>query len=126
MPVLHKRINRRDFMRWGVGTTAAGISGKVATLEPSPLRASPRPVPPSDTVRFASIGTGIRGCEVLQATRLVPGIECVATCDVYDTRRISAREALGGREVPFTRNYREILDRKDIDAVIIAAPRAAF
>ncbi len=122
MDMLLHRVNRRDFLRQGVGTAAVGGMGKLTTIEPAALSASPRTVPPSDTVRFASIGTGIRGCEVLQATRLVPGIECVATCDVYDTRRISAREALGGKEVPFTRNYQEILDRKDVDAVIIAAP----
>jgi predicted dehydrogenase len=116
------RTNRRDFMRRGVGAAAIGVSGKVAILEAATLWASPRAVPPSDTVRFASIGTGVRGCELLQATRVVPGVECVATCDVYDTRSISAHEALGDKEVAFARDYRQILDRKDIDAVIIAAP----
>jgi len=115
-------IDRRKFMQLGVGTAALGLAGKVTALEPARLWAAARAVPPSDMVRFAAIGTGVRGCEVLQATRLSRGVECVATCDVYDTRRISAREALGGKEMAFTRDYREILDREDIDAVIIAAP----
>jgi predicted dehydrogenase len=70
-------------------------------------------------VRFASIGTGVRGCELLQATLLVPGIQCVAACDLYDSRHQAAREAVK-KDVPATRNYKEILDRKDIDAVIVA------
>ena len=74
---------------------------------------------PSDMVRFASIGTGVRGCELLQATLLVPGIQCVAVCDLYDSRHQAAREAVK-KEVPATRNYKEILDRKDVDAVIVA------
>ena len=118
----HNRINRRDFMQIGVGAAAIGLSGRVGILEPALPWGSPGAAPPSDTVRFAAIGTGVRGCELLQATRLVPGVECVATCDVYDTRRISVREVLGGTNLPTTRDYRQILDRKDIDAVIIAAP----
>jgi predicted dehydrogenase len=70
-------------------------------------------------VRFASIGTGVRGCELLQATLLVPGIQCVAVCDLYDSRHQAAREAVK-KDVPATRHYKEILDRKDVDAVIVA------
>jgi len=112
-------FSRRRFMQIGTGAVAAGAALKVSVLQPSLLAASPRPVAPSDTVRFASIGTGIRGCELLQATLRVPGIECVGACDLYDSRHQAAREAVQ-KEVPVTRNYREILDRKDVDAVIIA------
>ena len=71
-------FSRRRFMQIGTGAVAAGAALKVSVLQPSLLAASPRPVAPSDTVRFASIGTGIRGCELLGATLRVPGIECVA------------------------------------------------
>lgn len=115
-------ISRRDFMRWGAGAAALGaapLSG-VTVLEPRPLWSSARPVAPSDTVRFGIIGTGVRGCELLQGTLRVPGAECVAAADLYDSRHISAREALGGKDILTTREYRQILDRKDIDAVIVA------
>jgi predicted dehydrogenase len=46
-------------------------------------------------------------------------VECVATCDLYDSRHIASQEAIQ-KQVPTTRNYKEILDRKDVDAVIIA------
>jgi predicted dehydrogenase len=110
---------RRQFIRVGTGAVATGAAAKFTLLQPKPMWASPRPVAPSDTVRFASIGTGVRGCELLQATLRVPGVECVAACDLYDSRHIAAQEAVQ-KNVPTTRHYKEILDRKDVDAVIIA------
>ena len=65
--------SRRQFLRVGTGAVATGAAAKFTLLQPKPLWASPRPVAPSDTVRFASIGTGVRGCELLQATLRVPG-----------------------------------------------------
>src|ERR1700687_1654641 len=112
---------RRQFIRVGTGAAAVGAAGKFTLLEPRPLWASPRPVAPSDTVRFASIGTGVRGCELLGASLNVPGVECVAVCDLYDSRHTAAQEAVKNN-VPATRNYKEILDRKDVDAVFIAVP----
>jgi predicted dehydrogenase len=111
--------SRRRFMQMGTAAVAAGAAAKVTLLQPSPLWAFDRAVAPSDTVRFASIGTGVRGCELLTATLRVPGVECVATCDLYDSRHIASQEAVQ-KQVPTTRNYKEILDRKDVDAVIIA------
>jgi predicted dehydrogenase len=49
----------------------------------------------------------------------VPGIECVGVCDLYDSRHTAGQEAVK-KNIPTTRNYKEILDRKDVDAVIIA------
>ncbi len=115
-------LTRRDFMRVGAGAAAAGVAAKVTILEPLRLWASPRPVPPSDTVRFAIIGTGVEGCTLLNATLPVPGVECVAAADLYDSRHIAAKEALGGKEIETTREYRRLLERKDIDAIICATP----
>jgi len=108
-------LSRRQFLHLGTGAIAA-----TTILKPRILSATSRPVPPSDTIRFASIGTGVRGCELLMATTHVPGVECVGVCDLYDGRHTAAREAVDKPEVFATREYRAILDRKDIDAVIIA------
>jgi predicted dehydrogenase len=110
---------RRQFMRVGTGAAAAGTAAKITLLEPRMLSAFSRPVPPSDTIRFASIGTGVRGCELLRSTLQVPGVECVGVCDLYDGRHQAGREAVK-KDVPVTRRYKEILDRKDVDAVIVA------
>jgi predicted dehydrogenase len=116
----HNSWTRRQFIRVGTGAVATGAATKFTLLQPKPLWASPRPVAPSDTVRFASIGTGVRGCELLQASLRVAGVQCVAACDLYDSRHTAASEAVNNPSLPTTRNYKEILDRKDVDAVIIA------
>src|SRR6202046_3315219 len=112
---------RVEFMRTGTPPVAAGAAVKLPLLEPAALWGAGRAVAPSDRVRFASIGTGTRGCELLQASLAVPGVECVAVCDLYDSRHEAAQEAVQ-KQVPATRSYKEILDRKDVDAVIIAVP----
>jgi predicted dehydrogenase len=114
-------LTRRTFMQISAGSVAAGASSKINLLEPAALWGAGRAVAPSDRVRFASIGTGTRGCELLDASRAVPGVECVAVCDLYDSRHEAAQEAVQ-KQVPATRNYKEILDRKDVDAVIVAVP----
>jgi len=114
-------MTRRDFVRLGAGSIAAGLAAKnVKILEPSVLRASPAAAP-SDIVHFGIIGTGTQGCDLLRASRAVPGIECVAAADLFDTRHESVKEVLK-KNIDTTREYRRLLDRKDIDAVIVAAP----
>jgi predicted dehydrogenase len=112
-------LSRRQFIQLGSGALAATTVAK-NILQPRVLSAAPRPVAPSDTVRFASIGTGIRGCEHLEASLRVAGIQCVAVCDLYDSRHTAARESVNNPSVPVTRDYRSILDRKDVDSVLIA------
>jgi predicted dehydrogenase len=112
-------MNRREFLQVESGAIATEAGAKYTILQPGRVWASPHPVAPSDTVRFAAIGTGVCGCELLHSTLRVPGVDCVAACDLYDSRHTSAQQALN-RIIPATRNYKEIFDRKDIDAVIIA------
>ena len=112
-------MTRRDFMRVGAGAAAIGSAAKVTLLEPARAMASPRPVPPSDRLRFASIGTGVRGCDDLSTALRAPGVEMVAVSDLYDGRLIAAQEH-AGKKLDTTKDYRRILDRKDIDFVIVA------
>ena len=112
-------LSRRQFIHLGSGALAATTVAKTI-LQPRVLSAAARPVAPSDTIRFASIGTGIRGCEHLEASLEVPGIQCVAVCDLYDSRHTAARESVKNPSVTATRDYRSILDRKDVDTVLIA------
>jgi len=118
-------ISRRDFVRLGAAA-AAGTSAAIAgaTVKPIVLRAPvPRaePLDAARKTRFVVIGTGIRGCDLLRAARQVPTGECVGAADLYDMRHKAAQEAYGG-EFPTARDYREFLDRKEVDAVVIATP----
>lgn len=116
-----KHLSRREFMKATAGGAAATLGARTILLEPRALRASPGSVPPSDTVRFASIGTGVRGCELLQAALAVPGTAMVAACDLYDGRLTAAQE-FAQKQLATTKDYRAILERQDVDAVIVATP----
>lgn len=114
-------MNRRQFIGATTGAAALGAASNHTLLSPRPLQASPRAVPPSDTVRFASIGTGVEGCTIMQAALHCPGTEIVAACDLYDGRLTAARE-YARKEIATTKDYRAILDRHDVDAVLVATP----
>ena len=75
----------------------------------------------NDNINLALIGTGIQGIYDTTSALRVPGVKLVATCDLYSGRLDRARE-LWGKDIYTTRDYREILDRNDVDAVIIATP----
>jgi len=51
----------------------------------------------------------------------MPGVEIVAACDVYEPRRLEAAEKMGAQAKPAA-DYREVLDNKGVDAVVIGAP----
>ena len=78
----NNQINRREFMRRGAETAVLSAAASITTLSPSGHGAVPRVIPPSDRIRFASIGTGVRGCEILRAALSCPGTEMVAVCDL--------------------------------------------
>ena len=78
-------------------------------------------VSPNDKIRIALIGAGGMGTgDTIMATR-VPGVELVAVADIYDGRLERAKERWGAN-IMTTRDHRQILARKDIDAVIVATP----
>jgi predicted dehydrogenase len=110
-------MTRRDFVRIGAGAVAAGAAVKATLLEPPTLAA--QAAGGGRKIRFASIGTGIRGCDILRSARQVPTGECVGIADLYDMHQKAGKEACG-KDVPTTRDYRKFLDDKTIDAVIVA------
>jgi len=87
----------------------------------SQLAAQDAKVPANDRIRIATIGFGGMGSGDTAYALSVPGVELAAVCDVYDGRLTRAREIYGS-QIFTTRDYREILARKDVDAVIIGTP----
>lgn len=79
----------------------------------------PRRSSPNDTLQIGCIGMGIMGFNDTNTAIRVPGVKLVAACDLYTGRLQHAKEVYGN-DLYTTGDYREILDRKDIDAVIIA------
>jgi predicted dehydrogenase len=75
----------------------------------------------NDHIQIALIGAGGQGQGDTKTAVQVPGVKLVAVADCYDGRLAHSKE-LWGSDVFTTRDYREVLARKDIDAVIIATP----
>lgn len=73
----------------------------------------------ADKIRLGVIGFGVQGHFDLATALKVPGVELAGICDLYTGRLENAKE-MYGKDLYTTRNYVELLDRADIDAVIIA------
>src|ERR1051325_8514306 len=75
----------------------------------------------NDTIQIALIGAGGMGSGDARMASSIAGVKLVAACDIYNGRLDRAKERWG-KDLSTTRDYREILARPDIDAVIIATP----
>ncbi|MBI4873040.1 MAG: Gfo/Idh/MocA family oxidoreductase [Acidobacteria bacterium] len=75
----------------------------------------------NERVRLGLIGCGGRGRYVGGFMKEVPGAEFVAVADVYETFAARAREWAGGGAETF-KDFRRLLERKDVDAVLVATP----
>src|SRR4051812_35301440 len=75
----------------------------------------------NDQLQIALIGAGGMGTADTNTAITVPGVKLLAVCDLYDGRLADAKKKWGN-DIATTRDFRQILDRKDIDAVIIATP----
>src|SRR3954451_12874228 len=97
---------RRRFLQTGATLAASAFAQDVS---------------PNSRIRIATIGFGGMGMGDTRYAVSIPGVELVAVCDIYDGRLTRARETHGD-QIFTTRDYREVLARKDVDAVIIATP----
>lgn len=126
-----KKPSRREFLKeFAQGSLVAGAFPYVMTHGPSQerviLEREPHPdrdrkFSANDTIRLGVIGTGIIGFYNIRSALTVPGVELAAVCDLYDGRLTRAKDVFG-QSIITTRDYREILDRDDIDVVLIATP----
>jgi predicted dehydrogenase len=108
--------SRRDFLKAAGAATVLARTGEAAFASEET-----KPVSPGDRIRIATLGIGGMGVGDTETALKVPGVELVAVADIYDGRFMKAREVFG-KDLQTTRDYREILERKDIDAVIVGAP----
>ena len=115
------RFSRREFLQTTAGAAGATLAANVILLNSESLFASTTPVVASDRVRFGIVGVGMEGSNLLTTAIQLPGVECAAACDLYDGRHELARE-LAGKPIPTTRRYKDLLDNKEIDAIIVAVP----
>ncbi|HXO75058.1 MAG TPA: Gfo/Idh/MocA family oxidoreductase, partial [Puia sp.] len=119
-----EKRSRRNFLQKLGGGSFLLSTGTIPSLQPGDdyhqhLLEIPHRISPNDTLQIGCIGMGIMGFNDSDAAIQVPGVKLVAACDLYTGRLQRAKEVYG-QDLATTRDYREILDRKDIDAVIIA------
>jgi len=105
---------RRHFLQ---ASTAAGLAASALAAQDEPEKK----ISPNDRIRVALIGAGGMGTGDAESSQEVPGVELAAVSDIYEGRLARAKERWGN-QLFTTRDYRAVLDRRDIDAVIIATP----
>jgi predicted dehydrogenase len=111
------KTTRRDFIKTSA-LTGAGLSVMPGLY--SLNRASA-----SDKLVIGAIGINGMGFNNLKAFLNIPGVECAALCDVDRNvleKRAKETEEITGKKPKLYNDYRELLDQKDIDAVIIGTP----
>ena len=119
-----KRISRRAFLARTASAVAAPYVVPAGVLGQSSSRRTAEDTPPSDRIGVAFLGCGRRGYTWISYMSRMPQVRCVAVCDVSQRARDTGMKYAARRQKgcnPY-KDYREVLDLKDVDAVVIATP----
>ncbi|MFQ6098602.1 MAG: Gfo/Idh/MocA family protein, partial [Armatimonadota bacterium] len=110
---------RRQFLKAAAGTLTAAVGAAVATPKA-------RAVPANEKIVVGHVGVGGMGNAHVNWFSSFPDVEVAAICDVDETHRLATLKRLRSRRPDTKANayadFREVLDRKDIDAITCATP----
>jgi predicted dehydrogenase len=122
MPTKVTKLHRRRFL--GTTLSAAGAAFMAPTIIPSSALGRDGAVAPSERIFVGGIGIGNRGTYDLGCFLEQRDVQFVAVCDVKEARRLAVKkradELYGNQNCLMFRDFRELLDRTDVDAVLIA------
>lgn len=114
---------RRKFVQESIGISAASLLASRVTTNAASYSQT---LGANDRIRVGLIGCGGQGRGDLRNFLRVKGVECVSLCDVDDSQSAQALQEVGEQtgQKPMVagRDFRRLLDQKDIDAVIIGTP----
>ena len=116
------KTTRREFMlQSAIGTAGFGLmlNGSWVPFGSTEL---PKPAAANDRVGLGFIGFGIRGNILLEAARETQQANFIEVCDCYQGHLERAKERTDGKIATNFAQYKKLLDRRDIDAVVIATP----
>lgn len=106
---------RREFL-----TASAIAAGGISLARADEAKEQPSSSP-NEKITLGIIGVGGMGRGLLNIFKKMPDVNIAAVCDVYEPNRLKAKELAGGKADDY-KDFRKILDRKDIDAVVVATP----
>ena len=116
------KVSRRRFLGTAVASAGAGIFAP--TIIPSSALGLDGAASPSERIVVGGIGIGNRGTYDLDCFFQQPDVQFVAVCDVKKQRRDAVKQMTdkkyGNKDCKTYRDFRELLDRSDIDSVLIA------
>ncbi len=107
------KTSRRRFLEttgWAAGAALAGASVESA-----------RGYMANDTIEVACLGTGGRCRHLMKSLAQIPGVRIAAVCDIWDVHLAEGRKLADAKAIA-TKEYRELLDRKDLAATLIGSP----
>jgi predicted dehydrogenase len=108
------RVSRRQFLATSASLSAFALAGRAGMADDPPAS-------PNDSITLGFIGVGGMGTGLLNIFKGFGDVRIAAVCDVYEPHAARAKaEAGGAPEV--VKDFRQVLDRKDIDAVVVATP----
>ena len=113
-------LSRRDFLRRGAVLTAAGVA--VPYLIPSGVLAAPGSPGPNDRIGVAGIGVGRQGSGVFGGAARSKSARAVAVADANIKRAQTIAASFKDLNVEPYQDYRKLLERKDVDAIVTATP----
>lgn len=121
---MKNNINRRRF----VGKSLMAAAGLITlpTILPAKVFTRPGRILPNNKINLAHIGVGGMGSGHVRSFVGQEDVRTVAICDVRKEHRDKAKETVdtfyGNKECATYNDFREVLARKDIDAIVMAAP----
>ncbi len=105
---MFSQLSRRSFVKSTLATTAFAVPAINA-------------LGAGDTIRVGCIGTGGRCRHLMKSLATIPNVKIVAVCDIYDGHLAEGLK-LADPKATSTKRYKDILDSKDVDAVLIGTP----
>lgn len=115
MSLKDERLSRRGFLVGSAAVLGASLAQRAEGQTPAPATKA-------EPFRFGIIGTGGQGRGALMTAGLrIPGVRFTAVCDIRDDNRAEGMKVAGAGAKEFV-DYRDLLDKAEVDAVIIATP----
>lgn len=114
-----KFIKKVGLATAAVATGSHDLASTTKNVHVEKLKRLPASV--NDKINIALIGAGGMGVQDTITALQVPNTKLVAACDLYDGR-LKEAQVKWGKDLFVTRHYKDILNRTDVDAVIIATP----